>query len=100
MIIYKRTFSICKGKDGEAHAYLVEVVDWINVHYPGHDAHVLVNVHGPVNQLHFIESFASLAEMEAVFRQADDDPAWLALAARGQGLLESDEVTIYRRVSR
>lgn len=99
MIIYRRAFSICNGKEHEAHAFLVEVVNWINVHYPGHDAHVLVNVHGPTNQLHFVEIFDSLAEMEAVFQQADADPAWLALAARGQGLLEDDEVTIYRRIS-
>lgn len=99
MIIYKRTFSICNGKDNEAHAFLVELVKWVNIHYPGHDAHVLVNVHGPANQLHFVGLYASLAEMEAVFQQADADPAWLALAARGQGLLENDEVTIYRRVS-
>lgn len=99
MIIYQRTFSICNGKAHEAHAYLVELVNWVNVHYPGHDAHVLANVHGPAYQLHFIGNYESLAEMEAVFQRADADPDWLALAARGQGLLENDDVTIYRRVS-
>ena len=99
MITYRRTFSICNGKDKEATDYLVELVNWINVHYPGHDAHVLINVHGSAHQLHFIGSYESLAEMEASFQRADADPDWLALAARGEGLLENHEVTIYRRVS-
>ncbi len=99
MVIYKRTFSICNGKESEAHAFLIEVVNWVNMHFPGHDAHVLVNVHGPANQLHFIGSYESLAEMEAALQRADADPNWLALAARGQGLLENADVTIYRRIS-
>lgn len=99
MIIYTRTFSLCSGKENEAVAYLVETAKWINEHYPGHDAHILTNIHGTAGQAHFVEIFASLAEMEAIFAKADTDTAWLEVAAKGQGLLENADVTIYRRVS-
>jgi hypothetical protein len=68
MITWTRSANINHGKHLAAVAWAHKVSAYVNDNF-GTNITVNGNVAGPVNQLHWIGSFASLAEFEAITSQ-------------------------------
>ena len=61
MITLIRTANIHDGKAGEAFAWAIKTVTYVNANVEGFKAQVLRNIGGPTFQVHFVSHYESLA---------------------------------------
>lgn len=94
MVILARTANIQDGKAGPAFEWAVKVAHHLNGKIEGLDLRVLRNISGPVYQVHWIGTYASLAEYEALMKKVVADAGYQEMLgqARQEGLYFSESI--------
>ena len=102
MITFVRTADMNDGKAMAGFAWAVKAANYITENL-GINVQVVRNVGGPVNQVHWIANYESLAEYEAAGKKIENDDGFQGLLAEGmeQGLFSSSSVVdgLYETIS-
>src|SRR5688572_10275484 len=87
MIKYIRSAHPQTGKSREAVQWAREVADWLNARQPGSNVQVFREVFGASGTIYWLGDVEDIATIERQMAERQSDPDWLALTARGGGLL-------------
>ena len=75
------------GKSREAMQWAREVADWLNARQPGSNVQVFTEVFGASGTIYWLGDVEDIATIERQVAERRSDSDWLALMARGDGLL-------------
>lgn len=84
--------NVTPGKRQEAIQWAQKAAAYITDKYSELTVQIMENINGPVNQLHWVESWDTLAPWEEYAKQVDADSGWQALLAEGGGLFDADSI--------
>lgn len=83
MIYHINTTMILPGKDNEAQQVASKFTTHVNQTYPGMHVQILTNISGASRQIHWVATYASLADFEEIGKKIGADPTFLALLQEG-----------------
>jgi hypothetical protein len=100
MIYLLRSARALQGEAPLALPFAVEVANYLNEHYPEISIEVWRNVSGPIDQVHWVARYESLADMESVRQRLEQDDAYQELVGGFQSIfvLDSAADSIYETV--
>jgi hypothetical protein len=86
MINYVRSAYHKEGKGQEAWAWVIKLATYVNETYEDVSVQLNRNFNGPTNQVHWVQAFGSLAEVDAFIQKLNKDEKWAELYAQGEEL--------------
>lgn len=93
MICTVTSMPIKPGKSTEAKAITVKAAKYMKENHSGVvDAHILSNISGKPNRLHFVVYYESLAVYAERRDKINDDAQWQKLVAAGKEVLNFSEL--------
>jgi hypothetical protein len=88
MVYLIRSARALQGRAQAALPWAVEVVNYVNEHYPEVHMEVWRNIDGYIDQVHLVARYESLAAMEATKRKLDQDDEYQKLVGSFQSLFD------------
>jgi len=100
MVYLVRSARAQQGRAQVALPWAVQVANYLNEHYPEMNVQVVRNVNGPIDQVHWLVRYESLAVLEATRKKLDNDDDYQELVGAFQSIfvLSSAVDNIYATV--
>jgi len=86
MVYHVVSAEISPGKRQEAEQFVLKMAAYVNQRFPGANAHVIKNINGNQDNMHYVETFESMGAWEASEKDLETDADWLSLVGGGGGL--------------
>lgn len=88
MVYLIRSARALQGRAQTALPWAVQVADYVNEHYPDVHMEVWRNIDGPIDEVHWVVRYASLAVLERTKDQLDQDEAYQELVGAFQSIFD------------
>jgi hypothetical protein len=88
MVYLIRSARAQPGRAQAALPWAVGVASYLNEHYPDINVQIVRNVNGPIDQVHWVARYASLAALEETRRKLDQDDAYQELVGAFQSIFD------------
>jgi len=100
MVYLVRSARAQQGRAQAALPFFVGVANYLKEHYPQMSPEVLRNINGPIDQVHLVVRYESLAVLEATRKKLDNDDEYQELVGAFQSIfvLDSAVDNIYETV--
>jgi hypothetical protein len=86
MVYLVRSARAQQGLAQAALPWAIQIANYVNENYPETHIEVLRNISGPIDQVHWVAKYESLAAMEETKKKLDKDDVYQELTAKFQSI--------------
>ena len=90
MVYLVRSARAQQGRAQVALPWAVEIANYLNENYPETSVKVVRNINGPIDQVHWVAQYESLAALEETRKKLEQDGAYQELVGGFQSIRRTD----------